>query len=412
MEYKENMLMSMLKTSEYTTASALAEQIGLSEKTVRTTLAGLKETLTGTGAMIQMKKGKGYRLEILNKEIFRRYQMDVGIMQEERIPDRPAERLYYLMGKLLVEGSLLNANELCESLYISRNTLNSDLKKIKNILSYYAIRLIRENDGTIHIEGNEFDIRSCLVYRSVRYGNLLIKDREIMGQEFMVIRDIVLEEIKKFGLHIWRFVLQDLLVTVYTAIARIRQGHYVEEEWLTESWKSHKKGSDMEAEWMNADIMMELAEDITEKIGERYQITFPRSEIRSLAIELAAKSQYCEYYLQKDRPLWKSSLADEVCQDIIRLLEGEIGADFQSSRMFYVSLYQLVLEMSMRSVRRIPVFNSMKEELKKGRQWAWQISQQAMKLVQKQYDMTVRDDEVLLLTVLVDMAIQVRRMRV
>lgn len=412
MDYKSSMLMSMLKTGEYTTASALAEQIGFSEKTVRTSLASLKEELAGTGAMIHMKKGKGYRLEILNEEIFRRYQMDVGLMQEERIPDRPAERLYYLMGKLLVEGSLLNANELCEFLYISRNTLKSDLKKIENILSYYTIRLIRKNDGTIYIEGNEFDIRSCLVYRSVRYGNLLIKDREIMGNEFAVIRDIVLEEVKKYGLHVWRFLLQDLLVTVYTAIVRIRQGYLVDGDWLTVFWKTHKKGQKMEADWMNAELMMEAAASIAGRVEERYQIVFPASEIRFLAIELAAKSAYCEYFLQKERNLWESDLANEVCVDIIRLLEAETGMNFQSSRMFYLSLYQLVLEMSLRSVRRIPIFNSMKEELKKGRERAWQISQMAIKLVQKQYDMIVRDDEIILLAVLVDMAIQVRRIRI
>lgn len=412
MEYKESMLLSMLKTGEYTTASALAEQIGFSEKTVRTSLAVLKEALVGTGAMVEMKKGKGYRLTILNEEIFRRFQMDVGIMQEERIPDRPAERLYYLMSKLLVEGCLLNAGELCEFLYISRNTLSSDLKKIEQVLSYYNIALIRKNDGTIYIEGNEFDIRSCLVYRSVRYGNLLIKDREIMGNEFVVIRDMVLEEIRKSGLHIWRFMVQDLLVTVYTTIVRIRQGHLIDETWLKESWKKYKAAGDMDEAWMNAEIMMGLACDIAKEIEARYEIQFPPSELRFLAIELAAKSEYCEYYLEKNQSIGHSELAYEVCKDIVRLLEDETGMSFQSSRMFYKMLYQMVLEMLLRSVRRIPLFNSMKEEIKRKRRRGWQLSEMAMELIQKQYDIIVSEDEIVRLAMLIDTAVYVRKMRV
>lgn len=57
-------------TQDYITSKQLADQMDISVRTIKSTLKGLKMELTAYGAELEIKRGVGYRLHILNEEAF------------------------------------------------------------------------------------------------------------------------------------------------------------------------------------------------------------------------------------------------------------------------------------------------------------------------------------------------------
>ena len=61
-----------LSEDEYQTAEALAEELGVSSKTVRKQLKNLNELLSEYGVFVESKHGTGYRLVV--KDSYRRIE--------------------------------------------------------------------------------------------------------------------------------------------------------------------------------------------------------------------------------------------------------------------------------------------------------------------------------------------------
>lgn len=55
-----------LSEDEYQTAEALAEELGVSSKTVRKQLKNLNELLSEYGVFVESKHGTGYRLSLIH----------------------------------------------------------------------------------------------------------------------------------------------------------------------------------------------------------------------------------------------------------------------------------------------------------------------------------------------------------
>ena len=128
-----------LSEDEYQTAEALAEELGVSSKTVRKQLKNLNELLSEYGVFVESKHGTGYRLVV--KDSYRRIELEELMqkreLQQSGIPNSSEERVKYLLEYLLNSDGYVKLDDLSEMLYISKKTLTGNLKEVESMLGEF-----------------------------------------------------------------------------------------------------------------------------------------------------------------------------------------------------------------------------------------------------------------------------------
>lgn len=118
------------------------------------------------------------------------------------------ERKDYIILNLLLSNKII-LNNIFEELDITRRTLNHDIKKIKDYLKMYKLKLISLPSKGIFLVGNESDIRELLSNYLIKFmiqknehHKLLINliDKIFSKQEMIFVERIVLNLIKKINI--------------------------------------------------------------------------------------------------------------------------------------------------------------------------------------------------------------------
>ena len=84
-----------LSENEYQTAEAIAEELGVSSKTIRNQLKNLNELLSEFEVHVESKHGAGYRLAVHNPSRRKELEelMQKRELQESAIPNSSEERI-------------------------------------------------------------------------------------------------------------------------------------------------------------------------------------------------------------------------------------------------------------------------------------------------------------------------------
>ena len=95
-------LIKLLNDKNYTTAAQLAEQIGVSGKTIRNRLKLLSEELEMHGAELESCTGYGYRLHIVDSQKYKAWKAgQTELLWSEHLPESTSERVAFLLELLL-----------------------------------------------------------------------------------------------------------------------------------------------------------------------------------------------------------------------------------------------------------------------------------------------------------------------
>lgn len=94
-------LLTGLSESEYVTSKKLAEQLGISDRTIRTRIQELREELERNGAAIESRQRYGYRLVVRDKSQYRAWLQFKQAQMQKNMPNSIDERFRYLLALFL-----------------------------------------------------------------------------------------------------------------------------------------------------------------------------------------------------------------------------------------------------------------------------------------------------------------------
>ncbi len=143
--------------ASHITGPALAKQLDVSVRTIRSDIAEMNHSLSACNASIASEKSKGYYLECSDPISFQElFQTDDLLLTRE-------DRIRYLTFQLCLSEIPLNQYDLEDEMYVSKTTLENDIASLKRlyVLSAPHIRLIHEDD-TWAFEKDECKRRALL----------------------------------------------------------------------------------------------------------------------------------------------------------------------------------------------------------------------------------------------------------
>ncbi|MCQ2963762.1 BglG family transcription antiterminator [Streptococcus sp.] len=271
---------------QFVTSKELAAHMGCSDRTIRTYYKTLVEKLDNhSGLDLISKQGYGYKLDILDDDAY------ADFLEENHINDRHFnyqsvtdinDRYNFLLNKLLFEQNEIYFDDLADELFVSRSTLSSDFKKIREKFKPYHLKIESKANKGVYVMGQERDKRRFIMDYFIDSGFINTMhsyvDNELLNQKisFEELTIIVLDEYREGGLKLSDFGIQNLVIHIALAIRRI-----------TEGFRISKVSEDEVVLRVLAE--RRVAENILKRVSVSTGIHFPIEEVDYITLHLVSK---------------------------------------------------------------------------------------------------------------------------
>ncbi len=150
----ERLLEHLVQSDGWVTASELADQLGVTTRSVRSYVTAAKAA--AHPLPILTASTNGYRV---NREAYATFIS--GSRSKDSEFDTPRDRVHHLVRRLNEAPQGLDIHDLADSLFVSESTIESDLRKVKALCLDAGVALVRHG-STVSLSGSESDHRKLL----------------------------------------------------------------------------------------------------------------------------------------------------------------------------------------------------------------------------------------------------------
>lgn len=386
-ELYNNRILNFLLNRGVYSVSAIADHVGLSEKTVRIRLNEIDEWLRKYDyGIIQRQRGVGVRLVV---DETARKKLETYLLSEKKYPlpvTQPNNRNRELISCLLnlKPGTCTTLQQLADNLYMSPPTVSSVLKETTYWFENRNLRIEALRSKGIYLSGDEYDIRIAVhdYIMETESDNLEDELKQFVpGIDITRIRGIIVD-----AENAWRIELADssfkmIWILVCLSLSRKRLLEY-EGKWLYQEQdvKNYNEYS--------------FAESIYRRIEYVYKINALEIDIVFLAIMLlnAKKLNIASPSQQNTAQEYDRDL-----QGFVKLVIDTIGTvldvNLLKDEVLYESLLQhmrsTIFRMKYSTVISESISNYVKKEYTQTYLATWSTSH----LFEEYYDIQVTEDE-------------------
>ena len=357
----------MKDRDKFVTSKELAAYLNCSDRTIRTYYKTLVEKLDDySGIDLISKQGYGYKLDVLDDDAL------ADFLEENHINDHHLDyqsitdindRYNYLLNKLLFEQNKIYFDDLVDELYVSRSTLSSDFKKIRQKFKPYHLKIESKANKGVYVTGSERDKRRFIMDYFISSGFIdtmhSYVDNELLNQRisFEEVTIIVLDECREGGLKLSDFVIQNLVIHIALAIRRITEGFKI---------------SKLEEEELKLRELPErqIADNILKRVSVSTGIDFPVEEVDYITLHLISKSHGNARYVSE-------SMQERMRQELIDSIEKinpEVKNDFQLIEGLLAHLSTMLIRLE----GKVVLENPLTTEIQANYQEMYQLAEQVI----------------------------------
>lgn len=329
-----SILTILLETRDAITSNELAEQLGISSRTVKRYIQDVHD-FTEKKHFKMITSHEGYKLVISEEERFYLVEELRGGMKEgnQNAEDLEKTVLLYLLS---VDSATID--DISEDLFCSRNTAFNKLKAVKQELEKYQLQLCNEGHQGYKVLGNELMIRSCFTAHFSK-DNYYMQSimRQVFHQQidFEWLLDMFTKQLKQFSLR--KSTEEVQLFLKYLLVSALRQNKI-------------DKQIDLEEESLNVTHLRVTSQTIHE-FEKQYDFVFTQEEHLFLAMVLGGGS-----IVPSEKEVIKLCI-----ETVIKKIQEEFNEYFTKEDHLKESLGNHIASILKRSKLQITVENPLKE---------------------------------------------------
>ncbi|WP_408008102.1 BglG family transcription antiterminator [Pseudalkalibacillus sp. A8] len=397
----KKIIKELLLHEEPVTGEYLSKILGVTSRTVRNDIASLNKELKKIGVQIDAQRGVGYfidpkpdaEIQELIEELF---QIDTQV--ENKVPVLPEERVLYILKSIVMADDFITIEQLADELYVSKSTVDNDLKQVEKLLSKFDISLFKKPNYGIKLVGNEMNIRFCLsAYLSDFKHDQSEKEEShsvVEGIDIDLIKAITKKHIKQLPFNIADLPLNNLIMHIAIGIQRIKKGKSIEHGSID---MKHLKGK---KEYF-------VASHIVTSLEEAFFIKIPKEEVAYITIHLLGAKQFQDGKLSQDdfiALIGESNyqLIIDILSEIKRVYRLELDED--DELIYGLGLH---LRSALNRLRyKMNLQNPMLKEIKNSYPFSFDLAILASEVIQNKCDLTINEDEIAYIAVHLAAAIE------
>lgn len=374
-------LLDILKTDRVMTSAQIASVINLSERTVRTRLKMLSNELEQHGAVLIARPGSGFQIKVNDRKLFFDWSNET-LKTENVIPSTSSERVHYILGFLLDNNEYVKLDDIAQVLFVSRNTVTADLKRVEYILNLYQLKICRKPNYGIRIEGSELNRRICIA-NCLYKNNASRVEASQQREDVRKLSKIVNKAARKYRLKMTENVFENLIGDAFIANNRIRQGHLMK-------YTQDKKDEMLQ---IIGDKAIYAANEMSEEIEKQIGVRYNEDEVLYFALHLSGKVS-SDSQGKYGNNLVISSRIDELVLKMLNAIYDGLHLDFRNNLELRMSLNQHMVPLDIRLRYDILMENPLLEQIKTNYAPAYTVAATAASALKKHYNKEIPEDEI------------------
>lgn len=368
----------MMQQNDYMKSEEIIKSLSISARTLRDDLAKYKQYFQDHGIVIESKHGTGYRLVVVDENKY--YDLITKLLREEEdaqrlLPVYPEDRITYLIKLFLSTKEYVKLDDIADQMFISRSTLQSDMKEVKERLQFFHIDLISKPGYGLKIEGSEMHLRSCIsqyFFHTEAMDDLFLKRNHMDAQQSRI-RDILFDTLNETDFRLTDIGFQNLIIHISIALLRIHEP--IKDSLDYGELKQNKE--------------YQIAQQLIHRINEAFDVHLEEVETFYITIHLMGKKtmQYHKEYAITQE-------IETLLEKIFKTIMIQYGYDFSSDFELYTVLALHFQPMLNRLRYGLMIQNPLLDEIKQENTAAFEIAVLAAQVIEEQMSFLLSEAEI------------------
>ena len=345
-----DILKLIINSNDSIVINDIAEKYNISSRTVRYDLDRIDEYLKEMNLTpLIRKQNEGISVYLSEKEINKLLDSLKEVTTYGYVMSQN-ERVIYIICELLEKNEYTTINSLADKMFVSRGTINNDLKEVRKLLKKKNISLESVKGKGLKAVGEEVKLRSIasnIMFESSNVTNLfninLIKMFKDMDIEF--ISNLIKAAEKQMGNTLSDYSFNNLVIHIAISIKRIQLSKDIimDEEELNNLIRTPE---------------FSIASGIAKMLEERYLVNIPKSEIGYIAIHLLGSNVMIKEQ-KNDDLVYIQLIVSTLIENVNRISEYNFNSDAQ----LFDGLIQHIRPMIYRVKHGININNPLIDEI-------------------------------------------------
>ena len=359
-------LLNILESNFLVQDQYLLDVLKVSSKTISNEIKSLNELFEDC-AYIE-NKNSNYSLFITKLEEYLKRKR--SIYEASVNFDSSKVRLVYIFKTLVSSGESTLIDDLAFEMIVSRTTLNSDIKKLNDIISSYNLVIKGKPNTGIKVVGLEKDIRIFILENIFNY----MYKEDIFDKDDNMFFDETFEKYK-----IDKQAKAEFFRYLTVSLDRFANGFYLNFE-------------EKQYEELLNKYAQPFIKEISDYIENKYKICLTTDEIKFLAICFATMRVPTKINKIRENLKYTEEYT-KLVQEILETVVYEYGLEFDTSDIIEEFIYHIYFLME-RLKYGVRYNNNMKEKIKEQYPVSYKIAKTASKVINNKYNYIVSEDEI------------------
>lgn len=203
------------------TGEELAQNTGISTRTLGADIKTINGMVRSYGLQLENRRGTGFFCDSECSEQFEYMKSQLIRRSYYAFPEENdfSERVGQIIRMLLMDGGFVKMDDIAEALWLTRSSLNQELREVRKIMKRYGLELLTRPHYGLSIIGDEPALRQCMTdfckpyFHSLDYIPFLEDGYSHYGIEF--------SKVKLFHSHLLQTIADNQLRTSDQALQRL-----------------------------------------------------------------------------------------------------------------------------------------------------------------------------------------------
>lgn len=363
------------------TIHEISSKQDVTERTIRNDLKALNKTLEKYDAEIIKNESGKYKLKINNKNKYSEFEQK-ELLNFEFDYSEPDNRSTYIALRLLFADDYIKLEELMDEMYVSRSSIQNDMKEVRKILCDNDLDLETKPNYGLKIIGSEKNIRNTIssYINEINSNSYLDLSSEI---DFMFdkkglecINDIIIKNIDTSDIKLSDIALNNLVVHIAIAIKRININKYFKKKIESDISNTYE---------------FSIANKIVTDIEDKFDIEFPIDEVYYITMHLMGT----KLILKEDSSNINNQDQEiiQLAKDIIDKVDSKIQYNIKNDNELLSSIILHLKPAIYRYKNNMNIRNPLLSSIKLNYPFAYEASIIASDVVEKKLGIKFGEDE-------------------
>ncbi|MBU5335004.1 BglG family transcription antiterminator [Intestinibacter bartlettii] len=363
----DNRICKILQILEHKRSASLEyleKKLNVSAKSIKNDIKELNEIFDGN-ALIQFKLGK-YKLYVLEHKQFEKIKENLYLHDD--FFNSPKKRMAYVMNRLMNDENPVLTEDLAFEMSIGRTTLVGDLKKIREALKKYKIKIVGKTNTGLKLQGEEIDIRLFILenlYEEIYKDHEL--DYDVKEELDKIFSDLKLEGSTR----------NQIIKFLTVLIDRVVNGNPIKE--LNEKYED-----------LIYTKQINVANDISDRIEKIFGIKIPDNERVFMTLPIVGMRTPMDIDRVKNLEITEDVI--ELVLDIIKLIKLEMDITITPGNLLDEFTYHISFMLN-RLKYGIKIKNPVLDEIKEKYMVPYKLAELTKMLIEDRTKKKVSKDE-------------------